>query len=223
MGPSKSGKTVLCEKLLGQDRMISMSGNDFAKAPDFWTGIGKKIGISLSAEVREEHADTFQNEQKSTTVTKSYIGNKDKVIDYFKTYDKVLVLDDFHYAPSDVQYDIACQLKEVIRQGFKAIVISLPYRSDDAIRLNPDLTVRLSIIEIEPWTESELQEIAKKGFEELGISVEEKYIERMAIESICSPQLMRWTSFCMILRRKNILPLESVFEKKVIEKDGLNN
>ena len=204
VGPSKSGKTVLCEKLLGQDRMISMSGNDFAKTPDFWTGIGKKIGISLSAEVREEHADTFQNEQKSTTVTKSYIGNKDKVIDYFKTYDKVLVLDDFHYAPSDVQYDIACQLKEVIRQGFKAIVISLPYRSDDAIRLNPDLTGRLSIIEIEPWTESELQEIAKKGFEELGISVEEKYIERMAIESICSPQLMQ--SICLNI---GLLPDES--------------
>lgn len=195
VGPSKSGKTVLCENVVGLDRMVSMSGNDFTKTPDFWAGIGKKIGISMSAEVREEHADTFQYEQKSTAVTKSYIGNKDKVIEYFKTYEKVLVLDDFHYAPPEVQYDIACQLKEVIRLGFKAIVISLPYRSDDAIRLNPDLTGRLSIIEIEPWTAVELQEIARKGFEQLEVTVENQYIERMAIESISSPQLMQ--SICL--------------------------
>lgn len=213
VGPSKSGKTVLCEKVLGQDRMISMSGNDFTKTPDFWAGIGKKIGISLNAEVREEHADIFQDEQKSTTVTKSYVGNKDKVIDYFKTYDKVLVLDDFHYAPSDVQYDIACQLKEVIRLGFKAIVISLPYRSDDAIRLNPDLTGRLSIIEIEPWTDLELQEIAQKGFEELDIPVEKQYIERMALESISSPQLMQ--SICLNI---GLLPDEdTMINDKFIE------
>lgn len=90
-----------------------------------------------------------------------------------------------------MQYDIACQLKEVIRSGFKAIVISLPYRSDDAIRLNPDLTGRLSIIEIEPWKKEELIRIASKGFAELNIEVAGELMAKMAEESIHSPQLMQ--------------------------------
>ena len=195
VGPSKIGKTVLCEKVIGAANMVCMSGNDFSKEKDFWSGIGKKVGISMEAAVSEESAAFSETEQKSITVTKNYFVTKDKVIDYFKKNDKVLVLDDFHYAPPEIQYDIACQLKEVIRMGFKAVVVSLPYRSDDAIRLNPDLTGRILVIEIEPWKTEELEEIAKKGFGKLQIQVGRSLIARMAKESIHSPQLMQ--SICL--------------------------
>lgn len=195
VGPSKIGKTVLCEKVIGVANMVCMSGNDFSKEKDFWSGIGKKVGISTEAAVSEESAAFSETEQKSITVTKNYFVTKDKVIDYFKKNDKVLVLDDFHYAPPEIQYDIACQLKEVIRMGFKAVVVSLPYRSDDAIRLNPDLTGRILVIEIEPWKTEELEEIAKKGFGKLQIQVRQSLIARMAKESIHSPQLMQ--SICL--------------------------
>lgn len=191
VGPSKIGKTVLCENVIGLENMVSMSGNDFSKERDFWSGIGKKIGISMTAKISEETAAFSESEQKSTVVTKDYFATKDKVLKYFRDNGKVLVLDDFHYAPLEIQYDIACQLKEVIRSGFRAVVISLPYRSDDAIRLNPDLTGRISIIEIEPWKKEELIQIADKGFTELKIDVEENLMTRMAEESIHSPQLMQ--------------------------------
>ncbi len=179
VGPSKIGKTVLCENVIGLENMISMSGNDFSKEQDFWSGIEKKISISMTAKISEETAAFSDSEQRSTVITKDYFATKDKVLKYFSDYEKVLVLDDFHYAPSEIQYDIACQLKEVIRLGFRAVVISLPYRSDDAIRLNPDLTGRISIIEIEPWKKEELRQIADKGFSEF----------------IHSPQLMQ--SICL--------------------------
>lgn len=195
VGPSKIGKTVLCEKVIGAANMVCMSGNDFSKEKDFWSGIGKKVGISMEAAVSEESAAFSENEQKSMTVTKNYFVTKDRVIDYFKKNDKVLVLDDFHYALPEIQYDIACQLKEVIRMGFKAVVVSHPYRSDDSIRLNPDLTGRILVIEIEPWKTEELEEIAKKGFGKLQIQVGQSLIARMAKESIQSPQLMQ--SICL--------------------------
>lgn len=47
------------------------------------------------------------------------------MIEYFKENDKVFVMDDFHYALADIQYDIACQLKEVIRLGFKAVLLAV--------------------------------------------------------------------------------------------------
>lgn len=195
IGPSKIGKTVLCESVIGQKNLISMSGNDFLKETDFWTGVGKKAGISMTAEISEENADFSRNENRATTVTKNYFTAKDKVVEYFIENEKVLILDDFHYAPPEMQYTIACQLKEVIRFGFKAVIISLPYRSDDAIRLNPDLTGRISVIEIEAWKKEELKRIALKGFAELGIELEDSLICRMAEESIHSPQLMQ--SICL--------------------------
>lgn len=195
VGPSKIGKTVLCENVIGRENMVSMSGNDFSKEHDFWSGIGKKIGISMTAKVSQETSDISDSEQRSTIITKDYFATKDRVIQYFNEYHKILVLDDFHYAPPEIQYDIACQLKGVIRSGFKAVVISLPYRSDDAIRLNPDLTGRISIIEIEPWEKEELVRIANKGFSELNITVEETLMLKMAEESIHSPQLMQ--SICL--------------------------
>ena len=213
IGPSKIGKTVLCENVIGADNMICMSGNDFVKERDFWSGIGKKAGISMEAEISERRGIFSENENKATTITKNYTGNKDKILRYFKETGKVLVLDDFHYAPEEIQYDIACQLKEVIRLGFKAVVISLPYRSDDAIRLNPDLTGRISVIEMEPWTDKELQMIAQKGFMELGISVSSGLMERMAMESIHSPQMMQ--AVCLNI---GLLPLNfSEITDKIIE------
>ena len=195
VGPSKIGKTVLCENVIGKENMVCMSGNDFSKEQDFWSGIGKKIGISMSAKISEETAAISDIEQKSTIITKNYFAAKDKVLQYFYEYQKVLVLDDFHYAPPEIQYDIACQLKEVIRNGFKAVIVSLPYRSDDTIRLNPDLTGRILIIEIEPWKKEELKQIADKGFSELDMEVDETLICKMAEEIIHSPQLMQ--SICL--------------------------
>lgn len=213
VGPSKIGKTVLCEKVIGRKNMIPMSGNDFAKEHDFWFAIGKKVGLSMNAQISEQNSDFSANEQRATVVTKDYLGNKDRVIEYFRANRKVLVLDDFHYAPEEVQYDIACQLKEVVRLGFKAVVISLPYRSDDAIRLNPDLTGRISVIEIYPWEDDELKQIAQKGFDELAITVEEELIAKMAMESIHSPQLMQ--SVCLNI---GLLPQNSsVITNEVVE------
>lgn len=214
IGPSKVGKTVLCESVIGQEHMVSMSGNDFSKEHDFWSGIGKKIGISMTAAVSEENSDFSEDQQRSTIITKNYFATKDKVIEYFKKYHKVLVLDDFHYAPPDIQYDIACQLKETIRLGFKAVVISLPYRSDDAIRLNPDLTGRISVIEMEPWKKEELKRIAEMGFVRLGFKIDDKIMLRMARESIHSPQLMQ--SICLnigLLSGENIVISDDMVEE----------
>jgi len=213
VGPSKTGKTVLCERVIGRERMVSMTGNDFARTFDFWEMLGKKAGLSMNAEVSEQQSDLSKEEQKSTTIKKKYKGNKDRVIEYFKANNKVFVLDDFHYASPDIQYDIACQLKEVIRLGFKAIVISLPHRSDDAIRLNPDLTGRISVIEIKSWEQKQLEEIARKGFKELNVFVDDTLISRIAMESIHSPQLMQ--AICLNI---GLLPADhEVITDEVVE------
>ena len=92
---------------------------------------------------------------------------------------------------------IAQQLKDAIRRGFKAIVVSLPHRADEAIRQNADLSGRLSLINMEPWEVDDLKEIAKLGFGKLNISIEDS----IAVESLSSPQLMQYIclNICTIL------------------------
>ena len=87
---------------------------------------------------------------------------------------------------------IAQQLKDAIRRGFKAIVVSLPHRADEAIRQNADLSGRLSLINMEPWEVDDLKEIAKLGFGKLNISIEDSIAAQIAVESLSSPQLMQY-------------------------------
>ena len=165
VGPSKTGKTVLCEKVIGLRNTVFCSGSDFKNADEFWNVIAKKVGLSIEGEQTDIHsiqgvdyAETVQS--KKSVVTNRFFTGKDKVIEYFKQNNLVLVLDDFHYAPEESQLDIAYQLKEAIRNEFKAIVISLPHRADDAIRKNPDLSGRLNLINIEPWNKEALKELS---------------------------------------------------------------
>lgn len=96
---------------------------------------------------------------------------------------------------------IAQQLKDAIRRGFKAIVVSLPHRADEAIRQNADLSGRLSLINMEAWKVQDLKEIAKLGFSKLNIPIEESVAEKIAVESLSSPQLMQYIclNICTIL------------------------
>lgn len=201
IGPSKMGKTVLCEKVIDLENLVEVSGVDFKLNNDFWTVIGTKAGLPMSGEfiegktVKDNATDDLYYKKDKFVLT------KDRVIDYFKENGKVLVLDDFHYAPEDIQLHIAQQLKDAIRKEFKAIVVSLPHRADDAIRKNADLTGRLSLINIDPWKKEELEEIAKKGFEKLDIKIEDKVVKNIATESLTSPQLMQYIclSICTLL------------------------
>lgn len=202
IGPSKTGKTVLCEKVIGIDKIIDLTGNDFKHSEDFWVTVARKVGLSLESnhtELKgiEGEGTTGLTEKRSTATTESFRSGKDKIIQYFNENNLVLVLDDFHYAPESMQLEMSYQLKDAIRKKFRTIVISLPHRADDAIRKNPDLSGRLNLINIEPWQLEELSEIAKTGFHSLGMNIDLQYAKDMALESLASPQLMQ--SICLNL------------------------
>ncbi|MEC1722371.1 ATP-binding protein [Schinkia azotoformans] len=228
IGPSKTGKTVLVEKVVGIDKRVLLTGSDFKNANDFWEVVAKKVGLSMEGDLINTNttqgtgvADNI--EKRSTTTKQKFFTGKDKVIDYFKQNNKVLVLDDFHYAPEEIQYDIAYQLKDAIRLELKAIVISLPHRTDDAIRKNPDLSGRLNLISIEPWRIEELEEIATTGFNKLGIKVSDDIVTNLAQESLTSPQLMQSICFniSFYLNIDENEEIDSITDKSVL-KDAYN-
>lgn len=190
-GPSKIGKTVLCEAVLGRDSLVAMTGNDFKGENDFWTVVAKKVDIPLMGEVQNESVTHGAGEQVGTKFSSQYQTNKERVMKYFINNKKVLLLDDFHYADVKMQHDAACQLKEAIRYEMKAIIVSLPHRVDETVKNNPDLQGRIMNITMKPWNDEELAEIPNKGFKKLGVSASKKLIDRLVMECINSPQTMQ--------------------------------
>ena len=68
-----------------------MSGNDFEKAEDFWEAVGKKAGIPMWGEISTANANKSVDEAVTTTTMETFLGNKDKVIKFFKENEKVLL------------------------------------------------------------------------------------------------------------------------------------
>ncbi len=216
IGPSKMGKTILCENVIGFENIVEVSGADFNSDEDFWKIVAAKVELPYLGEFTTERAVHEGNSKESDSYSEKFILSKDKIIEYYKENKKVLVIDDFHYASKEMQIKMAQQLKDAIRKELKVVVISLPHRADDAIRQNADLSGRLSLINIEIWKERDLKEIALKGFKKLGIGITDEVAEKLAVECLTSPQLMQYIclSICTILEEK---------EEKVVTSDMLES
>ncbi len=169
---------------------MEVSGADFDEDTDFWKLVSAKAGLAYEGQFASEKQISGTGDKYTKKETFSL--TKDKIIEYYKENDLVLVIDDFHYAPEGKRMQIAQQLKDAIRRGFKAIVVSLPHRADEAIRQNADLSGRLSLINMEPWEVDDLKEIAKLGFGKLNISIADSIAAQIAVESLSSPQLMQY-------------------------------
>lgn len=197
-GASKMGKSVLCDKVIPLENQVSISGADFSESEDFWETVAKKVGMPIEGYQTEDKQ--FDNEIHGKV--ERFKLTKDRVIEYFIEENKVLILDDFHYAPGEVQTKIANQLKDAIRRGFRVIIVSLPHRSDAPIRNNSDLAGRLSLIDIESWKIDDLKEIIKKGFLELDIKISDDVTNKIATESLTSPQLTQYIclSICRLAK-----------------------
>ena len=61
-GPSKIGKTVLCEKVIGIDRIVEISGSDMMNPEDLWIQIGTKAGMPHSGTTKSgKHIEELLN------------------------------------------------------------------------------------------------------------------------------------------------------------------
>lgn len=201
IGPSKMGKTILCEQVIKLDNIVEISGADFNENTDFWAIVAAKVGLPYMGEITTERSVIDGENRERDSKNEKYVLSKDKVIQYYIENEKVLVIDDFHYALPEMQMKMAQQLKDAIRKELKVVVVSLPHRADDAIRQNADLSGRLSLINIETWQKEDLKKIALKGFDKLEIKIEDAVAEKLAVECLTSPQLMQYIclSICTLL------------------------
>ena len=128
IGPSKMGKTILCERVIGFDNIVEVSGADFNVHIDFWATIAAKVGLPYMGEITTERAVLEEKREERDGKSEKYILSKDKIIQYYIENNKVLVIDDFHYASPEMQMKMDQQLKDAIRRELKVVVVSLPHK-----------------------------------------------------------------------------------------------
>lgn len=133
VGPFQNGEH-LCVQVIGLDNIVEISKVDFNENTDFWLAVASKTGLI---------PDINSNEKTNAILS------KDTIINYYIDKNKVLVLTDFHCVIPKLQKEIAHQVKDAIRKGLKVVLLLPAQYTNIILRRNPDLSGRISVINIE--------------------------------------------------------------------------
>ncbi len=233
-GPSKSGKTVLVEKVVGRDYLITVQGAGIRDPDDIWErvldwigassteskenkflgSVGAEVGASGSSSLLglmkaeggvKGQADVGYEHAKESTYCR---GGLAQVVKEIANSEFTVLVDDFHYMPRETQASAAKSLKEAVRLGVRICTAAVRHRGDDVVRANPELRGRVRAIDLQYWRDEELRRIATVGFATLQIQIEDEIIDTMLRESAGSPQLMQLLCLntCFVMNARERMP-----------------
>lgn len=201
-GPTKSGKTVLCNKVFGGDKCIMVAGGQIENRDEFWStvigelelpeeemqsrssSIGANIGALIGLKSQLQSGKTFKIAKNLRSIAATFVIENDLKV----------IIDDFHYMKEDTQKGIIDALKSEIFRGMALIFIATPHHAFDAISRRREMEGRFTHLSIPKWTTDQLTEIGQIGFPLLNMKVPAECISRLAEESFESPLLMQ--RFC---------------------------
>jgi hypothetical protein len=215
-GRSKAGKTVLAQRVIGLPNACVVSCSVTPNSRRFWEEVLRQLGVGESSEIETSTESTnnvggtaegragipliAEARGSATASHETSSGRRERVvhlsgastaIELLLAARKTLVIDDFHYLKSDTQRVVGRQLKDAAFRGVPTVILSVPHHGDDTVQAVPDLRGRVYRIQLAPWNDTELCEIAEIGFPALNARLEATAARRLARESIGSPQLMQ--------------------------------
>lgn len=225
-GPTKSGKTVVTQRLFPREEAVWLDGGSFSSEDELWlevvsqlqgfttaqkarskssaygvtVEIDGQIKLPLVAKGAASVAPRFEKIREESVEESLTTGPRPTAIKLLREKRTPLVLDDFHYLHRDTQKNVVRALKAVIFEGIPVVLLAIPHRQFDAVRVEREMTGRIDNIEVPPWTERELMVIPTLGFELLKIRVSRHVLERFVKECLWSPHLMQ--EFCRELCRE---------------------
>lgn len=240
-GATKSGKTVLANKTYPRSgqQSVWVDGGAVETEADFWTAVldqldgytslesseTKESGQSLSGDLEGQIGVPFVGRGKGKVGTgisrRQASGAKEALsispraaaLSQLRSTKLPLIIDDFHYLDRDFQGSLIRAVKPLVFDGQPVIIIAIPHRRFDAIKVEKEMTGRLESIAIPSWSINELQEIALTGFPLLNLVVDPSVILSLAQEAYGSPHLMQ--EFCKEIC-KELHVVESVREGREI-------
>ncbi|MCB2201747.1 ATP-binding protein [bacterium] len=228
-GHTKSGKTVLVRSILPREEAIWVDGGGVGAEEDFWTTIigqldlfqetestnetestgelsatGKAGTNVFVAKVEGEIGGAFSTSDRTAKTKARSVSSRVTALSGLRDAERALVIDDFHYLPRALQGDLIRALKPLIFDGLPVVIIAIPHRRYDAVKVEKEMTGRILPITIPSWGADELMFIPDTGFPLLRGKLSTELSRRLANESIGSPHLMQ--EFCRAICRLNSTP-----------------
>lgn len=225
-GATKSGKTVLTNTVFPRDKTIWIDGGSVAKEDDFWTQILDQINGYTDVEGTEEISTSEELEGSVGAeggmplfkVKSSVTGSEGKfrasgtraartltprvaALTQMRNTTIPLIVDDFHYIDRSFQGSIIRALKPLIFEGHPVVILAIPHRRYDALRVEREMTSRIESVQIPNWDSEELSLIAEEGFPLLNVEVPAELLSQFSSEAYGSPHLMQ--EFCRELMRQH--------------------
>ena len=223
-GQTKSGKTVLARSVFPREDSVWVDGGTVTSEDEFWQVVNEQLDIFQSTE-EEAGSDTTATISGKGTAGANFIlakGSAEIGADLAKTRSTSrrksrtvsprvaalmgladarlpVVVDDFHYLPKEIQGQVVRALKQPIFDGLPVVIIAIPHRRYDAVRVEREITGRIMAVDVPSWSETELSYIPTTGFQLLGVPLEEELLRRMVTEAIGSPHLIQ--DFCRTVCR----------------------
>lgn len=207
-GPSKSGKTVLCRKILGDREYVWIDGGEVNGVAGMWDGIAAELNLPNEVTTSDETSTTAETGLSAATFVsakgsklrkrggteKRQIRSLSEALDKMIEDKIILVVDDFHYLSADDRTTFMRNVKGAVFKGLKVLLLSVTHRVFDAIKAEAELTGRFVSIALPEWSAEELSQIPALGFKALGVSYSSAVADKLAQEAQGSPFLMQ--KFC---------------------------
>lgn len=218
-GQTKSGKTVLTRSVFPREECVWVDGGTVTSEDEFWQVVIEQLNIFQSTEEMAASDTTATISGKGTAGTNFVIakgsaeigGELAKTRMKSRTHARTLsprvaalgnlveaslpvVVDDFHYLPKDIQGQVVRALKQPIFDGLPVVIIAIPHRRYDAVRVEKEMTGRIMAVDVPSWSAQELSFIPETGFRLLDVPLVPPFTARMVAEAIGSPHLIQ--DFC---------------------------
>jgi hypothetical protein len=218
-GDSKSGKTVLCMKILEPYNPILLRGPLIQTEDIFWNVLAKKLGLprETAYKTNASHGGkidgrlelTLGNDDLPVKLTTAFGGEETRagfrevmesfttfehdIVDRLSEHKRPLVIDDFHSVPKDVQRAIVFKLKPAIDVGVSIVVISIPEETKEIIQslTSDETTGRYAMIPAPQWINDDIKQIPHRGFRALKVVIDDLAVDRMVKAAYFNPLLMQ--------------------------------
>jgi hypothetical protein len=224
-GHTKSGKTVLTRKVLPPEESIWIDGGTVGTEDDLWhiiinaldlypdatdetatelsakTGVKAKGGFKFFGTGVEAEASAEGGRAKTEGITRARnLSPRVVALQGLREDPRPIVIDDFHYLDRELQGDVVRALKPLIFDGLPVVIVAIPHRRYDAMKVEREMTGRIHGIEIPAWEIGELEYIPSTGFHLLNCDLPLAIATELADQAIGSPHLIQ--DFCRALCKR---------------------
>ena len=176
-------------------------------------GVGGSLKIPLVASGSAK-VDVFATRKTGSSDKKGIaLAPRPAAISQLRASGKPLIIDDFHYLDRNFQGEVVRALKPLVFEGHSVVIIAIPHRRYDAVKVEREMTGRVESISVPAWSETELKEIPRTGFPLLNLEIFDTVSVSLAAQAYGSPHLMQ--EFCRgICHRENVA--ETVFARQSV-------